>query len=99
MLRAIAGAGVMLVGADAITPQTIVNKVGTYACALAAREHGIACYALAGTSKLLPHELGELPAAFEATPLELFDAVISERGPMRAAAIRRAATKIVVRAF
>lgn len=99
MLREIARADVVLVGADAVCPEALVNKIETYACALAAREHDVPCYALAGTAKLLPHDLDELPAAFEATPLELFDAVITERGPMRAAAIRRAALKIVVRAF
>ena len=96
--RACENASVVLTGADAVTENAVINKVGTAALALAAREHGIACYALAGSSKLLPHDAWR-PAravAFEAVPLDLFDAILTERGARRAPAIRRAAAKIEI---
>jgi len=95
--RACADADLVLVGADALTERAVINKIGTYPLALAAREAGIGCYAIASTLKLLPHRIWDAtppPDAFEATPLDLFDAVLTERGPRRAAAIRRAAGRI-----
>jgi translation initiation factor eIF-2B subunit delta len=41
-------------GADAVTDQGVVNKVGSYAAALAAREHSIPAYALAERRKFMP---------------------------------------------
>ncbi len=91
-------ATIVLVGADAVTEQAVVNKMGTAGCALAAREAGIPCYVLAGASKLMPHAAWrpDRAPAFEATPLELFDAVIGDGGPMRPAAVRRAAGHIQI---
>lgn len=96
--RECATADVVLVGADAVTGESVINKVGTMHLALAAREHGVPCYALAGTSKLMPHEAWrpERAPAYEATPLSLFDAVIFEKGPMRPPAVRRAAARIAI---
>jgi len=45
---------VVMVGADAITPDGVVNKFGTYGLALAAREKEVPFYVLAGTEKFLP---------------------------------------------
>ena len=45
---------VVMTGADAITPDGVVNKIGTYALALAAREKKVPFYVLAGTEKFLP---------------------------------------------
>jgi translation initiation factor eIF-2B subunit delta len=45
---------VVIVGADAITPAGVVNKIGTYGLALAAREQKVPFYCLAGTEKFLP---------------------------------------------
>ncbi len=45
----------VMVGADAITPDGIVNKVGTLGLALAAKQLGVPFYAFAGTEKFLPH--------------------------------------------
>ena len=45
---------VVVVGADAVTPEGVVNKIGTYALALAARERNVPFYVLAGTEKFLP---------------------------------------------
>jgi translation initiation factor eIF-2B subunit delta len=44
----------VIVGADAVTPDGVVNKIGTYALALAAREKKVPFYVLAGTDKFLP---------------------------------------------
>jgi translation initiation factor eIF-2B subunit delta len=96
--RACEDASVALVGADAVTEDGVVNKVGTLLVALAAREAGIPCYALAGTSKLLASSAwrpGAAPA-YESTPLRLFDAVISERGAMSPGAVRRGASRVEI---
>jgi translation initiation factor eIF-2B subunit delta len=47
----------VIVGADAILPEGVVNKIGTYALALAARERKVPFYVLAGTEKYLPLSL------------------------------------------
>jgi translation initiation factor 2B subunit (eIF-2B alpha/beta/delta family) len=44
----------LLIGADAITPAGIINKVGTLGMALAARSAGVPVYCLAGSEKFLP---------------------------------------------
>ena len=44
----------VMVGADSITPAGVVNKIGTYGLALAARNKGVPFYVLAGTEKFLP---------------------------------------------
>lgn len=90
------GCDVVIVGADAVTPSGVVNKVGTMLCALAAREHAVACYALAGSTKQAPSAIFDAApsAAFEQTPLTLFDAVIGERGPLGPASVRRAAGRV-----
>jgi translation initiation factor eIF-2B subunit delta len=48
---------VVVTGADAVTPEGIVNKIGTYALVLAARERHVPFYVLAGTEKFLPFPL------------------------------------------
>ena len=94
--RACEDASVALVGADAVTEDGAVNKVGTLLVALAAQQAGIGFYVLAGTSKILPSRALKLEDAplYEQTPFGLIDAVISERGPMGAAAVRRAVRRI-----
>jgi translation initiation factor 2B subunit (eIF-2B alpha/beta/delta family) len=42
------------IGADAVTESGVINKIGSFAAALAAREHSVPCYALAGRRKFLP---------------------------------------------
>jgi ribose 1,5-bisphosphate isomerase len=44
----------VLVGADSVSQSDFVNKVGTYALALAAREAGVPFYVAALTDKLIP---------------------------------------------
>ncbi len=45
---------VVLVGADSLSTEGLVNKVGTYPLALAARVHKVPFYLLCGTEKFLP---------------------------------------------
>jgi translation initiation factor 2B subunit (eIF-2B alpha/beta/delta family) len=42
------------IGADAVTDRGVVNKIGSFALALAAREHSIPVYAIATRRKFLP---------------------------------------------
>lgn len=65
-------AACVLLGADAITEQGIVNKVGSYVAALAAREHGVPVWAVGVRKKLLPSETRAL-AIREMDPAELWD--------------------------
>ena len=52
----------VLLGADSVSEDTFVNKVGSYALALAAREADVPCYVAATTAKLLPSTLRGDPA-------------------------------------
>lgn len=47
-------AGMVWIGADAVTDHGVINKVGSFAVALAAREHSVPVYALAERKKFLP---------------------------------------------
>jgi translation initiation factor 2B subunit (eIF-2B alpha/beta/delta family) len=44
----------VIVGADSVSRHGLVNKMGTYPIALAARAQGVPLYALCGTEKFLP---------------------------------------------
>jgi len=58
LIFSLAGEGdVVAVGADAITPQFLVNRCGTYPLALVAQDRGVPFYSFATTNKLLPQEL------------------------------------------
>jgi translation initiation factor eIF-2B subunit delta len=62
---------VVIVGADAVTPEGVVNKIGTYALALAAREQKIPFYVLAGTEKFLPPPFSQALRIEEKDPKEV----------------------------
>jgi translation initiation factor eIF-2B subunit delta len=95
--RACASADLVLVGADALTEVGVVNKVGTMPLALAAQHARIGAYAFAGTAKCVPSALvAGASEAFESTPLGLFDAILTERGPRRASAIARIAASVSI---
>lgn len=47
-------AGALWIGADAVTDRGVINKIGSFAAALAAREHSVPVYALASRRKFLP---------------------------------------------
>jgi hypothetical protein len=69
----------VVVGADAVTPRAVINKVKTTALAEAAGRKGIPIYAVAGEFKFVGDELPVAPV-FEATPLELFSAIAGPQG-------------------
>ena len=82
--REMAGADLALVGADWISPESVVNKVGTALIALAGRERGKPVYCLASRLKRLPYEPpAEETGLFEATPARYFAALVSEDGVTR----------------
>jgi translation initiation factor eIF-2B subunit delta len=60
------------IGADAITDQGVLNKVGSFALALAAREHSVPVYAIAERRKLIPATTPALRIV-EMPPEEIWD--------------------------
>ncbi len=80
VLAVLANVDIVVVGADAVTPEDVVNKVGTAQLALAARERGVPAYVLCGSDKFVPAgwkaDLGDL---FEATPRAWFTGVIDDK--------------------
>jgi translation initiation factor 2B subunit (eIF-2B alpha/beta/delta family) len=46
--------GMVWIGADAVTEHGVLNKIGSFATALAAREHSVPVYALADRRKFIP---------------------------------------------
>jgi translation initiation factor eIF-2B subunit delta len=66
-------ARMLWLGADAVTDQGVINKVGSYAAALAAREHSVPVYALAHRRKFLPAATPALRIA-EQSAAEVWDA-------------------------
>jgi translation initiation factor 2B subunit (eIF-2B alpha/beta/delta family) len=50
----VSGARMVWIGADAITDRGVVNKVGSFAVALAAREQSVPIYVIATRRKFLP---------------------------------------------
>jgi translation initiation factor 2B subunit (eIF-2B alpha/beta/delta family) len=89
----VAAADLVLVGADGVCPEGVVNKVGTRSLAMAAKEQGIPMVALCSTSKLIPvldmdpmsstrtiDGLRYRERVFEITPLRLFHSIITEEG-------------------
>jgi len=60
------------IGADAVTDAGVLNKIGSYTCALAAREHGVPAWAIAINRKLLPVATPALGIA-EMPPSEIWE--------------------------
>jgi translation initiation factor 2B subunit (eIF-2B alpha/beta/delta family) len=69
----------VVVGADAVTPDAVVNKVKTRALAEAARARDLPTYAVADESKFIGVQL-PVGYPFEAAPLELFTGVAGPYG-------------------
>jgi translation initiation factor 2B subunit (eIF-2B alpha/beta/delta family) len=80
----------VVVGADAIGPGGVVNKVGTAALAAAGR-----CLVVAGSSKLLAQDL-PAPPPFERTAPAAFAAIVTERGALSAEEAAAAASAFPV---
>ncbi|UCC58203.1 MAG: S-methyl-5-thioribose-1-phosphate isomerase [Candidatus Bathyarchaeum sp.] len=97
----------VVVGADRVVRDAVLNKIGTYNVAVLAMEHGIPFYVAAPTStmdssrtseeavieerspievtnvrseRIAPEGVKVLNPAFDITPLEYVDAVITEKG-------------------
>ena len=97
----------VVVGADRIVRDAVLNKIGTYNVAVLANEHGIPFYVAApistmdqsrtakdavieerspnevtniGSERIAPEGINVLNPAFDITPLEYVDAVITEEG-------------------
>jgi translation initiation factor 2B subunit (eIF-2B alpha/beta/delta family) len=84
-----------LCGADWISPDSVVNKVGTYSMATACREALISCYVIATWSKCVPFSTNERmygeriedgirwrEQIFEKVPMTKVDLCITEEGLM-----------------
>jgi hypothetical protein len=69
----------VVVGADAVTPAAVVNKVRTQDLVEAAAARGLPRYAVAGSGKFISIALPVVPP-FEASPLELFTGIASADG-------------------
>jgi len=76
----VAQAHVVWIGADAVTDRGVLNKVGSYALALAAREHSVPVYALAERRKFIPANTRALTIA-EMPPEEVWDAPVPGMRP------------------
>jgi hypothetical protein len=72
-------AEVVLVGADAVTPTSILNKTKTAELAAAAAEHGVGCFVVAGETKFVPAELPMGPP-FQRVDLQSITAVATPTG-------------------
>lgn len=93
----VAPAQAVLVGADAVLPGAVVNKIGTFPLALAADRARVPFYVLAESAKFLPPALAPRYAApparpravavegriFEATPLGWVTGLVTEEGIVR----------------
>lgn len=63
--------GLLVLGADALLPSGWVNKRGSAALALKARERGVTVVCAADTGKFLPPALAALPRSYERDPGEI----------------------------
>jgi translation initiation factor 2B subunit (eIF-2B alpha/beta/delta family) len=93
----------VVVGADAVTPIGVVNKVGTFALMAAASYFGTSAYAVCDWIKISPVPLldpvetqtiiGEnltmRDQIFEQTPLDLLTSIITDRGELTPADVRK----------
>lgn len=80
-------ADAVVVGADAVTPTAVVNKVKTRGLAEAAARTGVPIYVLAGGTKLVGEEI-PVTEPFEATPLVRVTGVVTEEGLLSPAEAR-----------
>ena len=65
-------ASAVWLGADAVTELGVINKIGSYTAAIAAREHGVPAWAIAVRRKLLPGGTAAL-GIVEMPPAELWE--------------------------
>jgi len=72
-------ADAVLVGADAVTPRSLVNKVKTRELVEAAAARDIPRFAVASSSKLVPVEI-PVPEPFQSTALGMFSQIATPAG-------------------
>ena len=63
--------GLLVLGADTLLPAGWVNKRGSRALSLRARERGVTVVCAADTGKFLPPALATLPRSYERDPVEI----------------------------
>lgn len=68
---AIEDEGLLVLGADTLLPTGWVNKRGSRALAMRARERGVAVVCAADTAKFLPPALASMPRSYERDPIEI----------------------------
>jgi hypothetical protein len=85
----------VLIGADAITPTSVVNKVKSLELVQAAAAAGMPRYVVAGSAKLVPFEL-PVPELFQAVPLDLFTAVALPAGLLKPADVAARAAAVPI---
>jgi len=83
----------VLIGADAITPTVVINKVKSLELVQAAAAAGMPCYVVAGSSKLVPCEL-PVSDPFQAVPLELFTRIALPAGLLHPPAVAERAAAV-----
>ena len=83
----------VLIGADAVTPTSVINKVKSLELVEAAQRADIPRYAVAGTAKLVPCEL-PISELFQAVPLELFTSIALPAGLLTPADVAERAAAI-----
>jgi translation initiation factor 2B subunit (eIF-2B alpha/beta/delta family) len=94
-----AAADAVVIGADAVTPRGVINKVGSRLLALAAKVERTPFHAVADTSKFtLPPSTFPLPLLgpddrFEYVELELVERVVSEQGARKGRLVARRLAK------
>jgi translation initiation factor 2B subunit (eIF-2B alpha/beta/delta family) len=92
---AVAGASVLLLGADTVyLDGTVCNKTGTRRLAEAASKVGVPAIVACEVMKLAPVEAADAPdpagdrGLFDLTPPHLVESVVTEEGAMRAGEVR-----------
>ncbi len=81
LAEAVARSGIVLTGADWISPAHVINKIGTAALCRAARQRRVPAYCVASKLKMLPFDPPpDESGLFEAAPLECFTALVTEDG-------------------
>lgn len=74
----------VMVGADAVTPAGVINKIGTAALARMARDSGLPFYVICTSDKISDtNELVDPEHLFDITPRELITAIVTERRTAR----------------
>jgi translation initiation factor eIF-2B subunit delta len=88
-------AAAVLMGADAISPAGLVNKVKSRALAEAASVRGVPVYAVAGTTKFVAMDL-PLEGPFERIPFGLFAGIATPSGILLPEQTTAAAVKAIL---